>query len=91
MSVRLLVFTNLCRHMSNMRLVLVLMAVELTITDQEEKALSDPSRETIQYLSMLSRQLIVFRRHFWRVRDAVNFQIHMERDQKEGKIYSDGI
>jgi hypothetical protein len=46
MSVRLLVFTNLCRHMSNMRLVLVLMAVELTITDQEEKALSDPSRET---------------------------------------------
>jgi magnesium transporter len=77
--------------MSNMRLVLVLMAVELTITDQEEKALSDPSRETIQYLSMLSRQLIVFRRHFWRVRDAVNFQIHMERDQKEGKIYSDGI
>lgn len=34
----------------------VLTAVELTITDQEEKALSDPSRETIQYLSTLSRQ-----------------------------------
>lgn len=63
----------------------VLTAVELTITDQEEKALSDPSRETIQYLSTLSRQLIVFRRHFWRVRDVVNFLSHMEKDQNEVK------
>jgi magnesium transporter len=63
----------------------VLTAVELTITDQEEKALSAPSRETIQYLSTLSRQLIVFRRHFWRVRDVVNFLSHMEKDQNEVK------
>ncbi len=63
----------------------VLTAVELTITDQEEKALSDPTRETIQYLSTLSRQLIVFRRHFWRVRDVVNFLSHMEKDQNEVK------
>lgn len=63
----------------------VLTAVELTITDQEEKALSAPSRETIQYLSTLSRQLIVFRRHFWRVRDVVNFLTHMEKDQNEVK------
>lgn len=63
----------------------VLTAVELTITDQEEKALSDPTRETIQYLSTLSRQLIVFRRHFWRVRDVVNFISHMEKDQNEVK------
>ena len=63
----------------------VLTAVELTITDLEEKALGDPSRETIQYLSTLSRQLIVFRRHFWRVRDVVNFLSHMEKDQNEVK------
>ena len=63
----------------------VLTAVELTITDQEEKALSDPTRETIQYLATLSRQLIVFRRHFWRVRDVVNFLSHMEKDQNEVK------
>jgi len=65
----------------------VLTAVELTITDQEEKALGDPSRETIQYLSTLSRQLIVFRRHFWRVRDVVNFLSHMEKDQNEVNIF----
>ncbi len=63
----------------------VLTAVELTMTDLEEKALSDPVRETIQYLGTLSRQLIVFRRHFWRVRDVVNFLTHMEKDKDEVK------
>jgi magnesium transporter len=63
----------------------VLTAVELTMTDLEEKALSDPSRDTINYLATLSRQLIVFRRHFWRVRDVVNFLSHMEKDQDEVK------
>lgn len=63
----------------------VLTAVELTMTDLEEKALSDPSRDTINYLATLSRQLIVVRRHFWRVRDVVNFLSHMEKDQDEVK------
>ena len=63
----------------------VLTAVELTMTDLEEKALSDPSRDTINYLATFSRQLIVFRRHFWRVRDVVNFLSHMEKDQDEVK------
>ena len=63
----------------------VLTAVELTITDLEEKALSEPARETIQYLATLSRQLIMFRRHFWRMRDVVNFLSHMEKDQNEVK------
>src|SRR6476619_7701666 len=63
----------------------VLTSVELTITDLEEKALSEPARETIQYLATLSRQLIMFRRHFWRMRDVVNFLSHMEKDQNEVK------
>ena len=63
----------------------VLTAVELTITDLEEKALNESARETIQYLATLSRQLIVFRRHFWRMRDVVNFLSHMEKDQNEVK------
>lgn len=63
----------------------VITAVELTITDLEEKALSDPSRGTIRQLAALSKQLIVFRRHFWRVRDVVNFLSHMEKDQAEVK------
>ena len=63
----------------------VLTAVELTMTDLEEKALSDSAKETINYLSILSRQLIVFRRHFWRIRDVVNFLTHIEKDTDEVK------
>ena len=63
----------------------VLTAVELTMTDLEEKALSDPKKETINHLDKLSRQLIVFRRHFWRVRDVVNFLQHIEKDTDEVK------
>lgn len=62
----------------------VLTAVELSMTDLEEKALSEPAKETIQYLGILSRQLIVFRRHFWRT-DVVNFLTHMEKDTDEVK------
>jgi magnesium transporter len=63
----------------------VLTAVELTMTDLEEKALSHPAKETIGHLATLSRQLIGFRRHFWRIRDVVNFLTHMEKDQDEVK------
>ncbi|MEP6577066.1 MAG: CorA family divalent cation transporter [Nitrososphaerota archaeon] len=63
----------------------VLTAVELTMTDLEEKALSDPKKETINHLDRLSRQLIVFRRHFWRVRDVVNFLKYIEKDTDEVK------
>ena len=69
----------------------VLTAVELTITDLEEKSLTDPEKETLSHLDRLSRQLIVFRRHFWRVRDVVNFLTHIEEEQKRSKIYSNGI
>jgi magnesium transporter len=55
------------------------------MTDLEEKALSDPAKETINYLGILSRQLIVFRRHFWRIRDVVNFLTHIEKDTDEVK------
>ncbi len=55
------------------------------MTDLEEKALTDPAKETINYLGILSRQLIVFRRHFWRIRDVVNFLTHIEKDTDEVK------
>ena len=63
----------------------VLTAVELTMTDLKEKALSDPTKDTINHLDKLSRQLIVFRRHFWRVRDVVNFLKYIEKDTDEVK------
>lgn len=62
----------------------VLTAVELTVSD-EQKSLENPVRESLGYLDTLSRQLIVFRRHFWRVRDVVNFLTHMEEDKDEVK------
>jgi magnesium transporter len=55
------------------------------VTDLEEKALSDPTKDTINHLDKLSRQLIVFRRHFWRVRDVVNFLKYIEKDTDEVK------
>jgi magnesium transporter len=40
------------------------------------------------YLDTLSRQIIVLRRHFWHVRDILNFLIHMEKEQskKDGEV-----
>ena len=63
----------------------MLTAVELTMTDLEEKTLSAPTKKTINHLDTLSRQLIVFRRHFWRVRDVVNFLKYIEKDTDEAK------
>jgi magnesium transporter len=63
----------------------VLTDVELTITGLEEKSLSDPEKETLTELDRLSRQLIVIRRHFWRIRDVVNFLTHIEEDKNEVK------
>ena len=63
----------------------VLTDVELTITDLEEKSLTSPEKQTLAHLDRLSRQLIVIRRHFWRVRDVVNFLTHTEEDKNEVK------
>ena len=63
----------------------VLTDVELAITSLEEKSLTDPEKQTLTHLDKLSRQLIVIRRHFWRVRDVVNFLTHTEQDKDEVK------
>ena len=55
------------------------------MTDLEEKALTNPTKDTINHLDKLSRQLIVFRRHFWRVRDVVSFLKYIEKDTDEVK------
>lgn len=48
-----------------------LTAIELKITDLEENSLNESNRDTLESLDILSRQLIVFRRHFWLVRDVL--------------------
>lgn len=62
-----------------------LTAIELMITDLEENSLNESSRETLESLDILSRQLIVFRRHFWLVRDVFNFLVHTEENKDEIK------
>jgi magnesium transporter len=66
----------------------LLTAIELTITDFEQRTLYRPTRKMLEYLDTLSRQIIVLRRHFWHVRDILNFLIHAEKDQskKEGEV-----
>ena len=62
-----------------------LTAIELKITDLEENSLNESNRDTLESLDILSRQLIVFRRHFWLVRDVFNFLVHTEEDKDEIK------
>jgi magnesium transporter len=57
----------------------LLTAIELTITDFEQRTLYRPTKKMLEYLDTLSRQIIVLRRHFWHVRDILNFLIHMEK------------
>ena len=47
--------------------------------------MTNPTKDTINHLDKLSRQLIVFRRHFWRVRDVVSFLKYIEKDTDEVK------
>lgn len=66
----------------------LLTAIELTITNFEQRTLYRPTKKMLEYLDTLSRQIIVLRRHFWHIRDILNFLIHMEKEQskKEGEI-----
>jgi magnesium transporter len=66
----------------------LLTAIELTITDFEQRTLYRPTRKMLEYLDTLSRQIIILRRHFWHVRDNLNFLIHMKKEQpkKEGEV-----
>ena len=40
----------------------------------------------LAYLDTLSRQIIVLRRHFWHIRDILNFLIHMEKEQSKKEV-----
>ena len=47
----------------------LLTAIELTITNFEQRTLYRPTKKMLEYLDTLSRQIIVLRRHFWHIRD----------------------
>jgi magnesium transporter len=51
----------------------LLTAIELTITNFEQRTLYRPTKKMLAYLDT------VLRRHFWHIRDILNFLIHMEK------------
>lgn len=65
----------------------LLTAIELSVTDFEQRTLYKPSRRLLEYLDSLSRQVIILRRHFWHMRDIINFLTHTEEDNKEDVKY----
>lgn len=71
----------------------LLTAIELTVTGFEQKALYRPSRKALEYLDSLSRQIIILRRHFWHMRDIINYLTHTEEEKDEIKylkiVYDD--
>jgi magnesium transporter len=72
----------------------LLTAIELSVTDFEQRTLYKPSKSMLEYLDSLSRQVIILRRHFWHMRDIINFLTHIEEgkeDVKYLKIVYDNI
>jgi magnesium transporter len=71
----------------------LLTAIELSVTDFEQRTLYRPSRRMLEYLDSLSRQVIILRRHFWHMRDIINFLTHTEEDTEDVKylkiVYDD--
>jgi magnesium transporter len=71
----------------------LLTAIELSVTDFEQRTLYKPSRRMLEYLDSLSRQVIILRRHFWHMRDIINFLTHIEEDKEDVKylkiVYDD--
>src|SRR5919202_447315 len=71
----------------------LLTAIELSVTDFEQRILYKPSRKMLENLDSLSRQVIILRRHFWHMRNIINFLTHTEEDTEDVKylkiVYDD--
>jgi len=71
----------------------LLTAIELSITEFEQRSLYRPTRKMLEHLDSLSRQIIILRRHFWHTRDIINFLTHTEENKDDVKylriVYDD--
>ena len=63
----------------------VLTAIEIAMTDLEEKSLYNPSKKILVDLEGLSRQLIILRRYFWKTREIINFLLYLEKEKETEK------
>jgi magnesium transporter len=70
-----------------------LTAIELSVNEYQRRSIARPSDLMFENIEVLSRQTIILRRHFWRVRNIINFLVHKEHDKEEVKfiemIYDD--
>ena len=68
-------------------------ALELTVNEYQRRSFIRPSPEIFDSIDTLSRQTIILIRHFWRVRNIINFIVHNEHDKEEVKyiemVYDD--
>jgi magnesium transporter len=60
----------------------VLTAIEIAMTDLEEKSLYQPSKKILVNLEGLSRQLIILRRYFWKIREIFNFLLYSQQESE---------
>lgn len=71
----------------------LLTAIELSVDDYQRKSFANPSPAIFENIDTLSRQTIIIRRHFWHVRNVINFLVHNEHDKDEVKyiemVYDD--
>ena len=63
----------------------LLTAIELKVFDIEKDAQYSPSRRVLNYLDILSRQVITLRRYFWDARNVINYHANMEKDKDDIK------
>ncbi len=61
--------------------------------DIEQRSFYRPSRKMLEYLDNLSWQIIILRRHFWHIRDIINFLTQIQEDKPDIKylkiVYDD--
>ncbi len=61
----------------------VLTAIEIAMTDLEEKSLYQPSKIILVNLEGLSHQLIILRRYFWKIREIFNFLLYLKKESED--------
>jgi magnesium transporter len=71
----------------------LLTAIELSVNEYQRRSFAKPSPTIFENINVLSRQTIMLRRHFWHVRNVINFLVHNEQDKEEIKyiemVYDD--
>jgi magnesium transporter len=71
----------------------MLTAIELKVIEVERNAQHSPSKNVLENLDLLSKQVIILRRHFWHARHVINYHNYMEEDADDIKylkiVYDD--